>query len=336
MKRTGLSGRRNLVRSFLLIGLLAFSLSSFFLAVPVYGFQDQGTVYVVGVGTNSLFAIRGEKVVANISVGNEPFGVAVDPFGNLVFVTNYLGNSISVIDGFSNRVIKTFTGFNGPGGIIFAGLPFPLLYVAEYNSNDVAVVNPLTGNITSRINAGPAPEFLASNPFNNELYVTNANNNTVTVISSWNDKFVQTVTVGNGPRDLIFDPADQSIYVANEYARSVSVISVRNDVTTIELPKSTAPWSLSYNYFDNTIYAGDANFNGRVYEIAGNDSVAGRFSLGPFDIIAGSAFNPLNNITYFSDFQHGDLYFVSGHKLVFTLKLGFDEELFNIAVNPLS
>lgn len=324
---------RNFFATYALIALLALSFLSYFAGVHVYGLQDQGTVYVVSVGTNSLLAIQGDDVVANISVGSEPFGVAVDGSNNLVFVTNYMGNSISVIKGFSNMVVNTFTGLNGPTGVFCANLLSPLLYVAEYEGNDVAVVNPSTGSVLSRIGVGSGPEYLAFNPINNELYVSNSNNNTVSAISLWSNTVVKTIIVGNGPRDIVFDPADQSVYVANEYNRSLSVIDWKNDVKTIELPKNAAPWSLTYNYFDSTLYAGDANFNGKVFEVANNNTVFGKFSLGPFDILAGAAFDPLTNIVYFTDFQHGNLYLVSDNKLVQTVKLGFDQELFSIAVS---
>lgn len=45
------------------------------------------------------------KVVANVPTGNNPFGVCVDPYSGLVFVTNKGDNTVAVVDGKTN--VKT-------------------------------------------------------------------------------------------------------------------------------------------------------------------------------------------------------------------------------------
>ncbi len=125
-------------------------------------FQDhhqQDIVYAVATGTNSVFAIRGTQVLANISVGAKPFGATFDETDHRVFVSNYANNSISVIDIWTDKVVDTFKGFNGPTGLIYVQYTW-LLYVAEYQGNDVAVVNPFTGMILSRIAVGQGPRIL--------------------------------------------------------------------------------------------------------------------------------------------------------------------------------
>ena len=43
-------------------------------------------------------------------VGNSPDGVAVNPNTNMVYVANYDDNTMSVIDGKTNSVVKTIVG----------------------------------------------------------------------------------------------------------------------------------------------------------------------------------------------------------------------------------
>jgi YVTN family beta-propeller protein len=46
-------------------------------------------------------------IVANITVGNDPTGIVVNPISNKIYVTNYNSNTLSVIDGDTNAVVKT-------------------------------------------------------------------------------------------------------------------------------------------------------------------------------------------------------------------------------------
>ncbi len=51
------------------------------------------------------------RLVASVRVGNNPFGVAADLLSGVVFVTNLTDHTISVINGKTNRVVKTVPVF---------------------------------------------------------------------------------------------------------------------------------------------------------------------------------------------------------------------------------
>jgi uncharacterized repeat protein (TIGR01451 family) len=70
------------------------------------GLSVFGKVYVANQGTNNVTIISdafGDPFVT-MPVGNTPTGIGVNPNTNHVFVANYLGGTISVIDGSSNTV----------------------------------------------------------------------------------------------------------------------------------------------------------------------------------------------------------------------------------------
>jgi YVTN family beta-propeller protein len=46
-------------------------------------------------------------VLANVTVGFQPHGIAVNPVTDLIYVTNTASNSVSVIDGKTNKIIDT-------------------------------------------------------------------------------------------------------------------------------------------------------------------------------------------------------------------------------------
>jgi YVTN family beta-propeller protein len=64
--------------------------------------QNNGTVSVIDTGTNP------PSVVATVTVGGAPAGVAVTPDGKHVYVTD-AGNTVSVIETTGNAVMATIT-----------------------------------------------------------------------------------------------------------------------------------------------------------------------------------------------------------------------------------
>jgi YVTN family beta-propeller protein len=59
--------------------------------------------------TVSVIATSSNTVVATVTVGANPYAVAVTPNGSFVYVANYAGNTVSVIATSSNTVVATVT-----------------------------------------------------------------------------------------------------------------------------------------------------------------------------------------------------------------------------------
>ena len=64
-----------------------------------------------------LQPIHGETVVANITVGIEPWGVAITPNGEYVYVANFGGGAVMVIDTTTRGVTSTMYVGDSPLGI---------------------------------------------------------------------------------------------------------------------------------------------------------------------------------------------------------------------------
>ena len=66
-------------------------------------------------------------VTAAVTVGARPYGVAVNPAGTRVYVTNWGANAVSVIDTASNTVTATVTVGTSPGafGLFIGGAAAP-------------------------------------------------------------------------------------------------------------------------------------------------------------------------------------------------------------------
>jgi YVTN family beta-propeller protein len=107
------------------------------------------------------------------------------------------------------------------------GTRFSSIYVANYYSNTVTAIDPVTKNVEDTITVGFHPVFIS--PFNGTIYVANSGN-TVSVIDPVTKNVTDTIAVGDGPA-FIFRAFDE-LYVANHDSNTVSVIDpVTNNVT---------------------------------------------------------------------------------------------------------
>jgi YVTN family beta-propeller protein len=143
-------------------------------------------------------------VVATVTVGNSPSGVAVTPDGKHAYVTNngnqfVLGTTVSVIDTATNTVV---------------GTPIPV---------------------------GKFPIRVAITPDGKHAYVTNAMDNNVSVIATASNTVVgPPIMVGANPIGVAVTPDGKNAYVANLRSNNVSVIDTTSN-TVVAGPPSTTP-----------------------------------------------------------------------------------------------
>ena len=99
-----------------------------------------GHIFVTNtiIGTSTLGVLKGDgTVLANVAVGNTPFGVDVDPFTNLAFVTNLQDDTVSVINGKTNAVTETLA----VSGLFLAANPYTSkVYVGGQTMNSITVL----------------------------------------------------------------------------------------------------------------------------------------------------------------------------------------------------
>ncbi|HKJ16036.1 MAG TPA: hypothetical protein VJ984_01640 [Xanthomonadales bacterium] len=153
-------------------------------------------VFVTNTPSDTVDVINADslEVVARISVGIDPVGMAVRPDGLEVWVSNHVSDSVSVID--TNPASPTYlkviatvqdfdedtgaTNFDEPVGIAFASNE--KAYVALSVDNDVAVIDVASRTVTSRLSiAAQDPRALTVR--DGVLYVIPFESNNQTQIS---------------------------------------------------------------------------------------------------------------------------------------------------------
>jgi YVTN family beta-propeller protein len=218
-----------------------------FAYVSNYGLHGEGsTVSVIDTATNT--------VVATVTVGSGPIGVAVTPDGKQVYVTNQgsgHSNTVSVIDAATNTVVATVTVGNAPNAV--AVTPDGAhAYVTDDSGSapgHVSVIDTATNTVSAGVTVGTAPFDVAVTPDGAHAYVTNEGSGTVSVIDTATNTVGSTVTVGGLPFHVAISPNGKHVYVTQGYttltAGTVAVIDTATNTVTATVTVGPEPNALS-------------------------------------------------------------------------------------------
>lgn len=201
--------------------------------------------------TVSVINTSDNTVTATVSVGDEPWGVAVDPDGDYVYVTNKSGANVSVISTYYNTVTATIDVGSDPWGVAVTPNG-DYIYVANYSDNTVDVISASASIAT--VDVGVAPSGVAVDPDGDYVYVTNNSDATVSVISTSNNEVTDTVDVGNGPLGVAVTPNGDYVYVTNNSDDTVSVIRTSDNTVTATVRVRNGPWGVAVHPNGNYVY----------------------------------------------------------------------------------
>ena len=159
------------------------------------------------------------------------------------------------------------------------------IYVANFGSNTVSVINDSTNTVVATIKVGTQPKNIVYDSGKDEVFVTNWGSGTVSVISDRTHLVVATIPVGIHPVGIAYDSAKSEIFVANSGDNTVSVISDTNNsvvatITTGTNPSqglsSPHPIGVTYDSATNEIYIvnsyPDRSWFGTVSVISDNNN----------------------------------------------------------------
>ncbi|HZO99500.1 MAG TPA: hypothetical protein VFD30_04330 [Terriglobia bacterium] len=135
---------------------------------------DGRRLFITCEDSNEVLAVdpRSERVVARVTVGQKPWGMALSPDGKTIYVSNEWSDTVSEIDAASFQVRRTLKVGWGPVGLATdrAGRT---LYVANGIGNDVSLVDLRTGQETKRFRTQRYPQQVTLSRDGRRVYVSN-------------------------------------------------------------------------------------------------------------------------------------------------------------------
>lgn len=190
-----------------------------------------------------------------IIVGGEPKYVLSDPAGHLLYVSEFEGNEVAVVDMDTGLVVRRLPTPDGPVGLALAGDGG--LYVASYYGEALVLLDSETGRIRAMRTQVEAPwdVKVVKGPGGRSLVaVTEHHGDSVTFLDASTLALVGRVPTGYYPYQMDVDAAAGTLYVAVYGGKD------GGEVTAIDLGTLMERW---------TVRAGQGSFDVAVDPIAG-------------------------------------------------------------------
>ena len=128
------------------------------------------------------------------------------------------------------------------------------IYVANYYSGTVSVIDGATNTVTATVTVGTWPQGVGVDPTTDTIYVANENSDNVSVIDGATNAVTATIAVGYYPRGVWVDPTTDTVYVANAGSHSVSVIDGATNAVTATVTVATNPIGVAVDPTTDTVY----------------------------------------------------------------------------------
>ncbi|MEG0879908.1 MAG: cytochrome D1 domain-containing protein, partial [Janthinobacterium sp.] len=167
-------------------------------------------------GTLSVIDTATDQVVRQIAAGKRPRGIAADPAGRQLFVTDAASSALLLIDNAGGAPVRSVALGKSPEGVS-ASHDGNYVAVAVEENNSVALLDGHTGVVLADIKVqGRNPEHAVFSPDGRWLLVSAEEAEQVDVIDVAQRRQVASVAVGLRPRGIGFSPDSGRAYVACE------------------------------------------------------------------------------------------------------------------------
>jgi DNA-binding beta-propeller fold protein YncE len=210
-----------------------------------------------------------QTVTATVAVGHAPEAMAINTVTNRIYVANYVGGTVTIIDGATDATTTVSVGtpvavaVNEATNKIYIATGSPV----RPGSNGITVIDGATNSTTTITDPDMKfPRALAVNPVTNKIYVANFIGSHVTVVDGATNS-TTTITDPNASGLAIYaiavNEVTNKIYALNNNidragstdAGSITVIDgATNSTTTITDPNAITPVAVAVNPVTNKIY----------------------------------------------------------------------------------
>jgi len=165
--------------------------------------------------------------IQQINVGLAPHGISFSHDGKFIYVTNYLSDSISILNAADNTEVARVLlapDVNPVRSSKYQPLQVALTpddrfaYVTCYASDEVRVIDTANKNVIAAVRVGKSPFLLEVTPDGQFVYVANQQSDNMSVIRVADNQVIATIESESfaNPHGIAFTPDGRYAYVTNE------------------------------------------------------------------------------------------------------------------------
>ncbi len=198
-----------------------------FVAMSPMGYRAYATNYGrTREGQLHIIDVRARALTATLKIGSSPFGIAVSPTTEMVFVLVSGNNEVWAIDPERESVVQKIAVGEAPDGIAITP-DGKRIFVANSGTNDLSVIDTAMMRVLVTIPIGKKPFGVAVSPDGKKVFVVNSGSRTVSVLpADLSSLDFQTFSVDKGPTDIKAGQDNKTVYVVNELANSIVVAEI--------------------------------------------------------------------------------------------------------------
>jgi len=268
-------------------------------------------------------------VIDSIKVKSDPEGIAINTETNRIYVTNAGSDTVSIIDGDLDSVIRN----KAVGAIPMSVCVNPetnRAYVVNYNSANVSVIEGTGVIATIDVDIlGPFKQGIGVNPQSNLIYVSCYNPPDINVINGYTNSVIRSYEIGDFPSAIAVNPQTNHIYVASfDNKGKVSIIDEKMNSVVAKVWVGSYLVGIAVNPETNRIYVtgGSAVYviDGETERVIKTINVKG----------SGIAVNPETNRIYVANSSDNILSVINGanNSLIDSIVVG--KRPTAVAINP--
>ena len=265
--------------------------------------------------------------VVNPDFEGKATSAIVDEKTNRVYITDFFGGKLVVLDGKSNKVLESIDVGRTPFGVGINS-ETNMIYVGGEYANTLSILDGATSQVIKNISLKD-PYDIAVNPNNNKVYVTSDRLDLVYVIDGDTNE-IETSFEVLIPCGITVNPVTGMVYVTSESENIVHVWdgNTNRQIATIKVQQS--PRGVTVNPSTNMIYVTNQENNTISIIDGSKNEVVNVVNVGemPRRVVVDSQ----SNIIYVSNQESKDISVIDGfqNKVIKTIPV---KEPFELAIN---
>ena len=291
---------------------------------------------------------RADTVVASITVGASPQGIAINTAGTFAYVTNAADDTVSKIDLAAGTVVATINisapDVNDSPLDVAINPAGTFAYVTNFYGT-VSKISLATNTVDATIQAAVVADYryrdrpysLAINPAGTFAYVTIHSNNgeqngSVSKISLATDTVVARVTVGVSPTRVAIDSEGTFAYVTNAGSSTVSKIDLATDTVVTTITVGVAPYGIAIDLAGTFAYVADSEAVSKID--LSTDTVVASITKPRPDNSYDLTINPSGTFAYLTNQSNSTVSRINLTTYSFGPSIAVGTEPVSVAINP--